>query len=370
MSSTRERLRVFPGRGRDELSTFAWKVAIVVAFAIVLVVLWRVRHVLTLVLIAAVVASGIAPAVRRIQILGRFYLRKRIPRGTAVLVVYFPFLFVIILLAALTIPALMVDARNLLRDLPPLIDQKVLKPLERYVSIGEAREYVYERGRDMLADLPILGYLKGAAGVVVSIVAVLFMIAYMLIDAERLRNLFLLFYPADERSEKRRIIDRMARRMSSWLSAQLLLAGIVGAATFLALLILRIPYALPLAMLAGIGEMVPVIGPVIGAVPALGVALFQSPVQFWSVLVVAILIQQFENYFLVPRLMGKKVSISPLTVFIAFMIGASLLGIIGAILAVPIAAIGQVAFDEGFIRRRERRQDTDRAGSLTSRADE
>jgi predicted PurR-regulated permease PerM len=355
---------------RDELVQFSRKLAIVAAFILLLALLWFVRRVVILVLIAAVLAAGIAPAVKRVQILGRHYLHKRIARGTAAMVVYFPFLAIAVTLAALTIPTLVSDARDLTRELPPLIDEKLLTPLEQYVPVDEARKYIAEKGQHALRDLPLLGYIKSVVGGVVAVVAVLFMVIYMLIDAERLRNLFLLFYPAGERAEKRRIITRMGRRMSSWLSAQLLLAGIIAAATFVALLLLGIPYALPLALLAGIGEMVPVIGPILGAVPALAVALFQSKWQFWSVLAVAILIQQVENYLLVPRLMGKKVSISPLAVFIAFLAGASLLGIIGAVLAVPAAAVIQVAFEEGFVKQRERRQDPERSGTLISRPEE
>jgi predicted PurR-regulated permease PerM len=80
-------------------------------------------------------------------------------------------------------------------------------------------------------------------------------------------------------------------------------------------------------------------------------------------------LQKAENLFIVPRVMSRKVSISPLAVFIAFMIGASLLGIVGAIMAIPVAAIAQVAFDEVFVSRRERRQDLDRAGTLLRKAD-
>jgi predicted PurR-regulated permease PerM len=194
------------------------------------------------------------------------------------------------------------------------------------------------------------------------------MIVYMLIDAERLRNLFLLAYPADERSKKRKLVKRVSRRMSSWLSGQLILAAVIGVTTFVGLIALRIPYALPLALIAAIGEMVPVIGPIIGAVPPLIVALFLSPWQFWAVLVMAILIQQAENLFLVPRLMSRKVSISPLAIFIAFMTGATLLGIIGAIMAVPAAVIIQVIFEEVFVSRRERRQTVGRPGTLVTEA--
>jgi len=159
----------------------------------------------------------------------------------------------------------------------------------------------------------------------------------------------------------------MGRRMSSWLSGQLILAVIIGVATFVWLLLLRLPYALPLAILATLGEMVPVIGPILGTTPALAIALLHSRWQFWAMLLFAVLLQKFENLFIAPRVISRKVSISPLAVFIAFLIGASLLGIVGAIMAIPVAAIAQVAFDEAFVARRERRLDIDRAGTLRRR---
>jgi len=157
--------------------------------------------------------------------------------------------------------------------------------------------------------------------------------------------------------------------MSSWLSGQIILAAIMGVSVFVWLLILRLPYALPLALLATFGELVPVIGPILGMTPAMIIAILHSRWQFWSMLIFVLVAQKLENLFIAPRVMSRKVSISPLAVFIAFMMGASLLGIAGAILAVPIAAIIQVAFDETFISRRERRLDDTRSGTLLRRVD-
>jgi predicted PurR-regulated permease PerM len=139
----------------------------------------------------------------------------------------------------------------------------------------------------------------------------------------------------------------------------------MGVVMFVAMLLLRIPYALPLALFATLGEMVPVIGPIVGFTPALAIAILHSRWQFWSVLLIAVVMQKVENFVIAPRVMSRKVSISPLTAFIAFMIGASLIGIIGALMAIPVAAILQVAFEEVFVVRRERRQDVFRAGTLT-----
>lgn len=348
-----------------ELTLFTRKVAIVVAGAILLGLFWLVRNVLFLIFIAAVLAAGISPAVLRVRILWRYRFRRHLRRGTAVMIVYLPFVVAVLVLALVVLPRLVVDMRALGSHLPALIEQNILTPLERYVPVGVLREELREG-----IDLPrssVFVAMRGAATVIGSIIAVLFMVAYMLIDAERLRNLFLLVYAPDIRGDRRRVLYRVGRRMSSWMSAQLLLCAIIGTATFFGLLLLRIPYALPLAILAAIGELVPVLGPTIGAIPALGMALLHSPWQFWAVLAFAVILQKAENLFIVPRVMSRKVHVSPLAVFIAFMMGASLLGIVGAIMAIPVAAIVQVAFGEAFIARRERRQDVDRAGTLLGR---
>jgi predicted PurR-regulated permease PerM len=354
-------------RTRSELELFTRKVLVVVAVAAAVLLLWHARDVLLLVFIAAVLAAGIAPAVRRVRMLWRYQFRRKLSRGVGVMIVYLPFLAMVILVGVLIVPRFIHDTRALGKQLPTLIERNILVPLEKYVPVGVIREEL----RDGV-ELPrsrVFAYMRNAATGIASIFAVLFMIAYMLIDAERLRNLFLLVYPPEVRGERRRTLMRIAKRMSGWLSAQLLLCAIIGVATFVGLSLLRIPYALPLAIIAAVGELIPAIGPTVGAIPALIVAMLASPWQFWAVLAFAFLLQKVENYFIVPRVMARKVQISPLAVFVAFLIGASLLGLMGAILAIPVAAIAQVAFDEAFVARRERRQDVDRAGTLLRKAD-
>ncbi len=354
-------------RRANELETFAKKVAIALGFLAVIALLWAVREVLLLIFIAAVLAAGIAPAVHRVRVYGRYYLHRNVNRGTAVMLVYFPFLAVVLTLLLVLVPRLMRDWQMLGAQMPVLIDRNILQPLDRYISMKPVRDALHQ-GITVERSTMIV-YVKNVAAAVAGVIAVFFMVAYMLIDATRLRNLILLFYPAEKRGDKRAMLNRMANRMTSWLAGQMILAAIVGVATFFFLLLLRLPYALPLAILATFGEMVPIIGPILGTTPALAVALLYSKWQFWSMLVFALLLQKFENLFIAPKVMSNKVKVSPLAVFIAFMIGGSLLGIVGAILAVPVAAIIQVAFDETFVSRRERRQDVDRAGTLLRRVD-
>lgn len=354
-------------RPRGELELFTRKVLIIIMIAAVAALLWFTRDVLVLVFIAAVLAAGISPAVRRVRILWRYQFRRKLSRGTAVMIVYLPLLVTVIIVGIVVVPHFIADTRELTRRLPELIEQNILTPLERYVPVAPIREEL--RGGIELPRSRVFSYMRNAAAAIASIFAVLFMVAYMLIDAERLRNLFLLVYPPEVRGQRRRTLIRIGKRMSAWLSAQLLLCVIIGVSTFVGLTLLRVPYALPLAIIAGVGELIPAIGPTVGAVPALIVALLSSRWQFWAVLIFAVLLQKVENYFIVPRVMARKVSVSPLAVFIAFMIGASLLGVMGAIMAIPVAAIMQVAFDEAFVARRERRQDVERSGTLLRKAD-
>lgn len=354
--------------GRSELETFTRKVLIVVAILIALALLWEARAVLVLIFIAAILAAGIAPAVHRVRLLWRYHFRKKLARGAAVMIVYLPFLVAVVLLMVLVVPRVVAEGRALMVQLPELVEKNILTPLERFVPVNFIRTEL-QGGAAELPRSRMFAYMRNAATAFASLLAMLFLIAYMLVDAERLRNFLLLLYPPEVRGDRRRMLNRMAHRMSLWLSGQLMLAAIMGIASFIAFSLLRVPYALPLAILAAVGELVPMIGPTVAVIPALAIALLHSNWQFWAVLAFAVLSQKLENLVIVPRIMSKRMSISPLAIFIAFMIGASILGVVGAIIAIPVAAIVQVAFDEAFVSRRERRQDVDRAGTLLRKAD-
>lgn len=344
---------------QEQMRIFVKKVALV----LLLVLLWHIQEIVILLLVSGVLAAGIAPVVARVRVLMRLHFHRRISRSTAILFVYVPLLVGVTLLLFFGLPIAAEQSRNLFTELPRLLDERIFKPLEQYIPVGHLRAMLTPRASGSAQPG---AYVMGAATVIGSTIAALFIIFYMLIDAERLKNLFLLAFPSRDRATKKVLVRRMGRRMSAWLSAQLVLAGVIAGATFVALLALRIPYALPLAILAGIGEMIPVVGPIVGAIPALAVALFQSPWQFWTLLVVAILIQQVENLVLVPRLMGNQLHVSPLGIFVAFLIGTSLLGVIGAVLAAPMAAAVQLIFDALYIAPRERRQDANRPGAIAT----
>jgi len=135
-------------------------------------------------------------------------------------------------------------------------------------------------------------------------------------------------------------------KVSAWLNGQLLLGAIIGSTAAIGLWLLGVPYFYVLALLAGIGEMIPIVGPIIAAIPAVAVASSVSgTTALWTALFFLVQ-QQLENHVLVPKIMERQVGISPAVVIVALLIGGSLLGVMGAILAVPTAAILQVIYQE------------------------
>jgi predicted PurR-regulated permease PerM len=140
--------------------------------------------------------------------------------------------------------------------------------------------------------------------------------------------------------------------VSAWLRAQLILAGVMGVFAAVGLGLMGEPYFYVVALIAAVGETIPIIGPIIGGITAVTVAVTQSPALALKVGLYFLVLHQLEANILVPKIMEKRVGVSPVTVMIALLIGGGLLGLIGAVLAIPTAAILSVAVDEFTARPR------------------
>ena len=143
-----------------------------------------------------------------------------------------------------------------------------------------------------------------------------------------------------------RIMIRIEEKLGSWLRGQIVLSFIIGGLVYIALAIPGVPFALPLAIIAGILEVVPVIGPIISAIPAILIAFTSSPILAAYVAIAFFVIQQLENSLIVPQVMNKAVGLNPLIVILAVAIGGKLLGISGALLAVPITVVIQILIED------------------------
>jgi predicted PurR-regulated permease PerM len=141
-----------------------------------------------------------------------------------------------------------------------------------------------------------------------------------------------------------RTLGQIDEKLGAWLRGQLVLSATIGVVTFLALTILGVPYALPLAVLAGVLEVIPTLGPTLAAIPAVIVALTITPSLALIVIITYVIIQMLENNFLVPKIMQKAVGLNPVIVIIGVMVGANLMGVTGALLSIPFISFLVVLF--------------------------
>jgi predicted PurR-regulated permease PerM len=158
--------------------------------------------------------------------------------------------------------------------------------------------------------------------------------------------MLLRLFPPDRRARADAAARDITLKVSAWLGGQLLLGAIIGGSSAIGLWLLGIPFFYVLAVISGIGELIPVIGPILSAIPALAVAATVSVQKVVLVLVFFVIQQQTENHLLVPKIMSRQVGVSAVTVIVSLLIGGKLLGILGALLAVPTAAILQVVWSE------------------------
>jgi predicted PurR-regulated permease PerM len=192
----------------------------------------------------------------------------------------------------------------------------------------------------------VFGAVLGVLGGLFGLFTILILTFYLLVEAEALHSTFLRLFPRRTRDRAADVSREITIKVSAWLGGQLLLGTIIGVTSAIGLWLLGIPYFYVLALISAVGELIPVVGPILAAIPAIAVA---ATVSFQKVLLVVVFFvvqQQFENHVLVPKVMERQVGISPVTVILALLIGGKLLGILGAILAVPTAAILQVVISE------------------------
>jgi predicted PurR-regulated permease PerM len=306
------------------------------------------RNALLLIYISALVAIGLSPSVGRIERM-RLPLGRRMPRWVAILIIYLCFLAVLVGVGVLIVPPLIEQARALWAALPDLlhrgqqwlIDRGLLS---RELTVGEAVAQAPGNGTDAVGT--VIGAVFGFFGGIFGLVTILILAFYLLIDAERIVATLTRLFAPDNQPRVEDASRRVVVKVSAWLGGQLLLAMIIGTTAAIGLFFMGVPYFYVLALLAGIGEVIPIVGPILSAIPAIIVALTVSPALALAVAVFFFAQQQFENHILVPKVMERQVGVSAGVVIIALLIGGSLLGIVGAILAVPTAAILQVVFEE------------------------
>jgi predicted PurR-regulated permease PerM len=313
----------------------------------------RVQNVFTTILVAVLFAYVIFPAVRR--------LSARMPRAMAVIVVYIIALaalgFTIVYLA----PAIASEAVSLshtlpatLRTLETEIAHPGTSPILSHLS-PEVRTLILQNAAraDVIASTlaenigkQAFGMLRGTATLIVDTFMMLALAFFFITEAEQIRAIFLRLVPHHARPAAVGFIDEVDHVISGFVRGQLLLAIVIGIAVTLILLITGVPYATLLGVLAGLASVVPILGEFVGGFPTFLVALFTvGPIKALIILLLFVVVFEVQGRVLAPVIVGRSVGVSPLVIFISILLGAEAFGLLGMIIAVPVAGIIRVALD-------------------------
>jgi len=286
---------------------------------------WQIRDILFFLFIAFIIMSGLRPMVD-------FLERRKVPRILAIIVIYFGLISLFIVTVASFIPTLVIQFTHFAQSLPGVLE-KILP--NGTVDFTQMSQQIAPIGQNIVkVTINIFSNF-------ITIVTILVFVFYFLIERKYAHKTLVGFMGEVSANRIMTVLERIENRLGMWIQGQIILMVVIGVLTYIGLLVLRIDFALPLAILAGLLEIVPNIGPIISAVPVIMVALATSPVLALSVIGLFIIVHQAENNFIVPFVMKKSVGLSPLITIFALMVGGKLAGIAGAVLAVPIVLVVQ-----------------------------
>jgi predicted PurR-regulated permease PerM len=311
----------------------------IVGFLLGLWFVFEIRDILSFVFLSLIVAAGLRAPVEWLED------RLKLPRMFAILIAYIVFICVLFILLYVMIPALVQQTIRLIQQ------------LEYFFSISNLAPYIngsVDRITDQLTGITanIFRATLGAFSIVINFFTMLVLTFYLLLERRHMRVFLKNILGEDMKERVVNMILQIERRLGDWVRGELLLIIIIGVMSYIGLTLLNIEYALPLAILAGLLEIVPVVGPIISAIPAIIIALLVSPWLAVAVGALYFLIQQLENHLIVPMVMRQTVGIPPVVTILAIMIGGKLGGVGGALLSIPLFICLQIIFQE-FVTSRE-----------------
>jgi predicted PurR-regulated permease PerM len=310
-----------------------------------LVALYIVRDVAVILLLSIVIASAIDPGVRRLQ-------QLRLPRPLAVLAIYIVTVTIFALVFYLLVPPLVGELRNFAIAFPTSLEDTTDKLQENVgMLFSYAPEYISisaDSLRDQLGkfiDNNILTFFSVSSSVgsslfggILSLILTIVLSFYFAVQENGITNFLKVVTPLEHEAYIVDLWTRSQRKIGKWLQGQLLLGLLVGVLVYLGLTLLGVRYALILAILAAIFELIPVFGPILAAIPSVLLAFIQAPLLAVWVVILYVIVQQMENHLIYPLVVRKAIGVPPLLVIISLLVGGKLGGFVGLVLAVPIAA--------------------------------
>jgi predicted PurR-regulated permease PerM len=310
---------------------------------------WAVRNIVLLVVVAMVLAVGLDPAVRRLE-------RFKVSRGWAVVIIFLAAIGFLVLFGWLVIPPLVRQVTSLAGQIPDYL--KRLQQDNGFFGNLEKKYHLSTKLKDLTQHLPaaasaslskILGLTKSVAAVIFNLLTIGILTIYFLLSLPKTEEFAATLLPEDNRARNARTLQEALTRIGGYVSGNIAVSIIAGIGAFVALVVIRVPFAAALAMWVAVADLIPTVGATLGALAAVMVAAFSGWVPAIATTAYFLVYQQVENYVIVPRVMKKAVDLSPAAVIVSVLIGGSLAGFAGALLALPAAAAAKVVIHEVWL---------------------
>lgn len=342
---------------------------VIVAILVVAWFVWQARGALIPFLVGGVLAYILSPLVERLARIMPFYrARRELARTLAILIVYVSGLGVMVGVGAVVIPAVISETTEFVDNIPSYVEQ-AQEEADRWTAMYrervplEVQERVDTAIQDLGASLGAygeqvlarsFGILRNTFGLFFGYIIIPFWLFYILKDRHHIGPAIKEWFPPGLRQDVDECIRIIQRVLGSYIRAQLTLGLFIGAATTLGLFLLGVDFFIILGIIAGVTELIPIIGPILGAIPALIVVVATEPEKTIWVLLFYVGIQQLENVVLVPRIQGNAVELHPALIIVLLAIAQQVAGFGGLLIVVPLAAVSRDLFKYVYARLQER----------------
>ncbi|MFA4995587.1 MAG: AI-2E family transporter [Patescibacteria group bacterium] len=312
-----------------------WSIAKIFLVGIVFYLLFLIKDIIGLFFLVLVLTAAFRPVVNRWE--------KKIGRPLSVVALIISIIFILVLVVYLVVPPVISQTKQLIDNIPDILNQHSF--IKEYVpSLSDGIDTLTKNAGNITNGF--VSITTGIFGGVVAFLTAIIMTIYLLLDKNGIHLFIKSTISPDQQEPVLSLMKKISEKVGRWFRGQMILGGIIGVLELIGLLIIGAPYALTLAIISAVMEIVPTIGPLIAGTIAVLVTLSVSPLKALLVFILYLVIQQAENSFIVPKVMQKAVGLSPVIIILAILTGAKLLGIVGAILAVPIAASLSVIVQE------------------------
>jgi predicted PurR-regulated permease PerM len=353
-------------RGVD-VAAVAFRVTlVVVAVVVAALVLYELRQLILLAVVALIVAAAMYSPVVMLE-------RRGLPRPIAIVFSYLVLLAVFVAAGALVAGPLVNQAQQLFEDLPQIaseLREQTVEFVDGFAGDGQGEELIaWAEGTLAELDLePLLGVPMGILGAAANGFIVLFLSAFFIYERDTARKFFLPLLPPAKRESFHDLARSTFRRLAAYVHGRFVIMVFIGLSMTISLIVLGLPFAVPLGLFAFVVELIPMIGPWLAIIPAIAIALTESPEQAIALAVIWFVVQQIESYVLTPAVMGRFQHLPPSIVLLSVLAGFHLFGVVGAIIGVPVAAVVAMIIQAVFVPARQRAVEGAASGGTPSRS--